>query len=205
MHPIAVFASQEQVRVQRGWGPQQMKMPPRSPLRTQSPLEVMQSMRIMRIFSGVHSIVNACARRLGSRASPRTGKEERGFLVRKRKQNSHVWSALKEPPTGGTPHGIGVQLLQAIGGVPQAGEDPRQKILCGGKGWVRRKEARSGSACSRSFSAGSRGELGWSLLEPRNGELIYETSRRGLTVVDLWPDMTVTCEQFLLMEGARNE
>ncbi|CAE7444785.1 unnamed protein product [Symbiodinium natans] len=25
----------------------------------------------------------------------------------------------------------------------------------------------------------------------RNGELIYETSRRGLTVVDLWPDMTV--------------
>ena len=29
------------------------------------------------------AIVNACARRLGSRAGPRTGKEETGFLQKK--------------------------------------------------------------------------------------------------------------------------
>ena len=42
-----------------------------------------------------------------------------------------------------------VDHLQGIGGDPTGG----------GKGWVRGKEARSGSACSRRFSAGSRGEF----------------------------------------------
>ena len=47
------------------------------------------------------------------------------------------------------------------GGVPSGGGGGgwRLKIWYGGKGWVRGKEARSGSACSRRFSAGSRGEL----------------------------------------------
>ena len=51
--------------------------------------------------------------------------------------------SVQEPPTGGTLHGIGLQLLQAIiggGGVPQ--------VARGGKGWAPGR-ARCGSACSR--------------------------------------------------------
>ena len=100
-------------------------------------------------------IVNACARRLGSRAGPRTGKEERGF----RKKREGVFEALPlwEPPTSGTLHGIGLQPLQGIGGGPTGPGGGGEKFGMG-KGWVRGKEARSGSACSRRFSAGSRGE-----------------------------------------------
>ena len=77
---------------------------------------------------------------------------------------------------GGGRTGIGLQLLQAIGGggVPPGGGSHRagggggwrQKILYGGKGWVGGKEARPGSACSRRFSAGSRGELVKKYYEP---------------------------------------
>ena len=45
------------------------------------------------------------------------------------------------------------------GGQQGGGGGVASEILHGGKGWVRGKEARSGSACSRRFSAGSRGEF----------------------------------------------
>ena len=61
-------------------------------------------------------------------------------------------------------HGMGLQVLQGIGGGPTGrggggGGGGVNNFGMGGKGWVRGKEARSGSACSRRFSAGSRGEL----------------------------------------------
>ena len=48
---------------------------------------------------------------------------------------------------------------KGLGGVPQGGGGGGGVAARGGKGWVRGKEARSGSACSRRFSAGSRGEF----------------------------------------------
>ena len=80
-------------------------------------------LRCTRLVHGVHSlqdvaaalwlkprrvIVNSCARRLGSREK-RKDSQIRAFCS----------APLQEPPTGGTPHGIGLQLLQAM--VPQGG------------------------------------------------------------------------------------
>ena len=103
-------------------------------------------------------IVNACVRRLGSRAGPRTGKEETGF----RKEEGQRGQRAKGGGGWGG-HGQFAAPPSDWGGSHRAGGGGgggwRQKILQGGKGWVRGKEARSGSACSRRFSAGSRGEF----------------------------------------------
>ena len=76
-------------------------------------------------------IVNACARGLGSRAGPRTGKEEREFLQKKGRKGpggggggGREVKGVRVPGeglrgslcAGGTLHGIGLQLLQAMGG-----------------------------------------------------------------------------------------
>ena len=75
----------------------------------------------------------------------------------------------------GPPHGIGLQLPQAIEGGPTG--PGRQKILPGGKGWLRVKED-PGSACSRRFSAGSRGEYKPRQVAPGEGceVLCFSTS-----------------------------
>ena len=107
------------------------------------------------------------------RAPPRTGKEERRFLGKASKKGCRGAEVLREGVSGGLggPGGsqggfpergcrgsrkevrsIGLQLPQAIKGVASAN-------LTGGKGWVRGKEARSLSACSRRFSAGNRVEF----------------------------------------------
>ena len=101
-------------------------------------------------------IVNAFARRLGSRAGPRTGKEERGF----RKKRGGRAAGLKG---GGWGVGGGFTFIASDWrGVPQGGGGGggvASQNFARGKGWVRGKEARSGSACSRHFSAGSGGEF----------------------------------------------
>ena len=131
-------------------------------------------------------IVNACARRLGSRAGP-TGKEESGFLHKKWRKGPGpgVIARLKGSRVFEVgPGGLGEGLREWGGGVglcvlrrffcrsrgqtrPSARSSSKRwgggshraggNILRGGKGWVR--EARSRSACSRRFSAGSRGEF----------------------------------------------
>ena len=85
-----------------------------------------------------------CKRRLGSRAGPRTGKEERGFLQKKGRKGS-VAARLKG--------GGGGWGRRRWGG----GGDG------GWKGWVMGKETGSVSACSKRFSAGSRTKF-WLML-----------------------------------------
>ena len=94
-------------------------------------------------------IVNACARRLGSRAGPRTGKE-RGFLVRKRGGFSgRCQIGFRGRSLGQVPGGVsrGGPRFAAPpsdwGASHRPGGGVSHKILCGGR--VR-------------FSAGSRGE-----------------------------------------------
>ena len=80
-----------------------------------------------------------------------------GFRMLSRFCGIPLWA----PPTGRTLHGIGLQLLQAMraGPTERGAGGVSHKILPGWKGWFGGKEARSGSACSRRFSAGSRGEF----------------------------------------------
>ena len=95
-------------------------------------------------------IVNACARLLGSRAGPRTGKEERGFL-QKRGGGGGGWRVgsgrvrFAAVPAGPSTASVCALLPQGGGGGP-------------GEGFGSGEGGPSGSACSRRFSAGSRGE-----------------------------------------------
>ena len=110
-------------------------------------------------------IVNACASRLGIRAGPRTGKEERGFLGKASKKVEGVpggegssagsrgvrkfakrvqghfggnWCILEHPLERrlGTAHGIGLDPPSDWG----AGPTGREGGVCVTKFWVRGKE-----------------------------------------------------------------
>ena len=100
---------------------------------------------------------NACARRLGSRAGPRTGKEERGFLGKASKKGrgprgprgsqgpgfpAEVSGGVQGP---GVPGILGGKVPKAFWSAPSKGaadrREPRRHRFA--KGWVRGKETGS--------------------------------------------------------------